>query len=568
MTAARGEALLARFRAIVGRRHVLTDPARTRRFSTGYRFGGGAVFAVVRPGSLVEQWRAFTAAIEGGCIVIAQAANTGLTGGSTPDGDDYDRPVVILSTTRIKGIHLIDAARQVICLPGARLHELETMLAPHGRAPHSVIGSSCIGASVLGGICNSSGGALIQRGPAFTQRALWARVTGNGAVELVNHLGVRLGASEEEILDRLEHRRFDPADIEHDPALSCSDPTYRTDVRRIDEPTPARFNANPDRLFEAAGSAGRIVLFAVRLDTFPAEQRTQTFYIGTNDPDELTRIRRHMLAEFEHLPVQAEYMHRGCFDVAERYGRDTFMLIRALGTARLPLVFAIKGRIDAFCARWRVLPPNLTDRVMQAASRLAPRHLPEPLYAFRDRFEHHLMLRMADGGIEEARAWLQRLFPSANGDFFECTADQGTKAFLHRFAAAGAAVRYRAVHGGDVADIVAVDMALPRNNRDWVEQLPDSLAAKLSHRLYCGHFFCQVFHQDYVVRRGHDPVEVEHEILALLDARGAEYPAEHNVGHLYKAKPTLAAHYRALDPCNCLNPGIGHTSKRAGWMAQ
>lgn len=27
----------------------------------------------------------------------------------------------------------------------------------------------------------------------------------------------------------------------------------------------------------------------------------------------------------------------------------------------------------------------------------------------------------------------------------------------------------------------------------------------------------------------------------------------------------LAAHYRALDPCNCMNPGIGKTTKRPHW---
>ena len=30
----------------------------------------------------------------------------------------------------------------------------------------------------------------------------------------------------------------------------------------------------------------------------------------------------------------------------------------------------------------------------------------------------------------------------------------------------------------------------------------------------------------------------------LLDARRAEYPAEHNVGHLYIAKPALANFYQ------------------------
>jgi hypothetical protein len=52
---------------------------------------------------------------------------------------------------------------------------------------------------------------------------------------------------------------------------------------------------------------------------------------------------------------------------------------------------------------------------------------------------------------------------------------------------------------------------------------------------------------------------------ALLDARGAQYPAEHHVGHLYVAKPSLVDHYRKLDPCNCFNPGIGKTSKFVRW---
>ncbi|MFC3217356.1 hypothetical protein [Comamonas sp. JC664] len=50
-------------------------------------------------------------------------------------------------------------------LPGPTLDKLEQVLAPLGREPHSVIGSSCIGASVLGGICNNSGGSLVRRGP-------------------------------------------------------------------------------------------------------------------------------------------------------------------------------------------------------------------------------------------------------------------------------------------------------------------------------------------------------------------------------------------------------------------
>ncbi len=35
---------------------------------------------------------------------------------------------------------------------------------------------------------------------------------------------------------------------------------------------------------------------AVLIDTFPKERRTADFHIGTNDPAELTRLRRHKLA--------------------------------------------------------------------------------------------------------------------------------------------------------------------------------------------------------------------------------------------------------------------------------
>ena len=95
--------------------------------------------------------------------------------------------------------------------------------------------------------------------------------------------------------------------------------------------------------------------------------------------------------------------------------------------------------------------------------------------------------------------------------------------------------------------------------------LPPAIEADIIHKLYYGHFFCHVFHQDYVIRKGGDPLAIEHAMWAVLDGRGAEYPAEHNVGHLYPAKEALAAHYRALDPCNAFNPGVGQTSKCAHW---
>ncbi|QTN46925.1 D-lactate dehydrogenase [Ectopseudomonas mendocina] len=562
-TAVTGDALLGQMRQIVGASHVLTDEQSTRRFRKGHRTGEGNVLAVVRPGSLLEQWRILQAAVAADRIVIMQAANTGLTGGSTPDGADYDREIVLISTLRITGVQLINDGQQVVCLPGATLDRLEQALAPLNREPHSVIGSSCIGASVLGGICNNSGGALVRRGPAYTELALYAQVKDDGSLVLVNHLGIDLGDSPEDILTRLQNGDYTPQQVRNEPTAKASDARYGEHVRDVDADTPARFNADPSRLFEASGSAGKLCLFAVRLDTFPKEPST-VFYIGSNDQHDLTEVRRHLLAKLPRLPIAGEYIHRTAFDIGEKYGKDTFLVIDKFGTAKVPAAFAMKSRVDGFFERFGLR--GVTDKVIQTLMNLLPSHLPARMREYRDRFEHHLLVRVSNDTLEQTRAFLSEYFSgSTSGAFFECDAEEGRKAFLHRFAIAGAAIRYREAHRSSVEDILALDIALRRNDRDWVETLPQEMEEQIIHKLYYGHFFCHVFHQDYIVRKGIDPIEMEHRMWKLLDARRAEYPAEHNVGHLYVAKPALAGFYRELDPTNTFNPGIGHTSKKKHW---
>jgi D-lactate dehydrogenase len=557
------DALLAQMRQIVGSSHVLTDEQATRRFRKGHRTGEGNVLAVVRPGSLLEQWRILQAAVAADRIVIMQAANTGLTGGSTPDGADYDREIVLISTLRITGVQLINDGEQVVCLPGATLDRLEQALAPLNREPHSVIGSSCIGASVLGGICNNSGGALVRRGPAYTELALYAQVKDDGTLALVNHLGIELGDTPEEILTRLQNGDYTPQQVRNEATAKASDARYGEHVRDVDADTPARFNADPSRLFEASGSAGKLCLFAVRLDTFPKEPST-VFYIGSNDPHDLTEVRRHLLAKLPRLPIAGEYIHRTAFDIGEKYGKDTFLVIDKFGTAKVPAAFAMKSRVDGFFERFGLR--GVTDKVIQALMNLLPSHLPARMREYRDRYEHHLLVRVSNDTLEQTRAFLNDYFASStSGAYFECDVEEGRKAFLHRFAIAGAAIRYREAHRSSVEDILALDIALRRNDRDWVETLPQEMEEQIIHKLYYGHFFCHVFHQDYIVKKGIDPIEMEHRMWKLLDARQAEYPAEHNVGHLYVAKPALAGFYRELDPTNTFNPGIGHTSKKKHW---
>jgi hypothetical protein len=78
---------------------------------------------------------------------------------------------------------------------------------------------------------------------------------------LVNHLGVNLGNTSETILDRLDRDDFTESDIEHPSDLIASDHDYARHVRGIDAATPARFNADPKRLLEASGSAGKVMIF-------------------------------------------------------------------------------------------------------------------------------------------------------------------------------------------------------------------------------------------------------------------------------------------------------------------
>ena len=365
-------------------------------------------------------------------------------------------------------------------------------------------------------------------------------------------------------MTKLDRGEISPEDIVNSENMRASDDEYCNHVRDVSASTPARYNADPRRLFEAAGSAGRIAVFAVRLDTFEADNKTQVFYIGTNDPAELETVRRDILQTFTHLPVAGEYMHRTAFDASSRYGKDLFLFIKRYGTDRVPIAFAAKSRFDAITEKLG-LGGAVSDRLLQFAGRLLPNHLPARLNEYRDKYEHHLLLKMGDAGIDEARHYLSEKFPSQSGQYFECSEDEGSAAFLNRFAVGGAIVRYRAVHPETVEDIVALDIALPRNTLDWFETLPAEIEARLEFKMYCGHFFCHVLHQEYLVKKGEDCDAVKHDILALLEDRGAKYPAEHNVGHLYDAEPALKDFYRSLDPTNTMNPGVGKTSLLLNW---
>ena len=551
-------------KSIVGEKYILTTEWSKQRYCKGWRYGEGDALAVAKPGTLLEIWKVLQACVDANIIVIMQAANTGLTGGSTPYGDDYDRPILIISTMRIDDIHIINEGKQIVGFAGSTLFGLENKLVPYGREPHSVIGSSCIGASIVGGVCNNSGGALVKRGPAYTELSLYAQINSQGELVLVNDLGIELGKSPEEILTNLQNQNYNKDQIEFSNKLA-SDNEYQERIRDVDANTPARFNADGRRLHGAAGCAGKISVFAVRLDTYTVPKRNQVFYLGTNSPYVLGEIRRHILSQFKNLPTSGEYLHRDCYDAAKKYSKDTFIAINKMGPSFIPKLFEFKRRIDLIAEKFRFLPNKLSDQLMQFLSNIWPNHLPHRMEQYRDQYEHHWVIEMSDDGIDEAKAYFETFFSKNEGAFFECTKKEAEKAILHRFVAASAQGRYYAINQKELGEMMSMDIAFPRNEKDWFEKLPPEIDKLLETKLYYGHLFCHVLHQNYILKKGVDVEELKQKLLKIYDNRGAEYPAEHNVGHEYFAKPSLKNFYKKLDPTNGFNPGIGRTSKRKYW---
>ena len=552
---------------VVQPHQILTTKRRTQSYSTGIKIGGGDVEAVILPKSLLEIWRVLELCVKHNKIIIMQAANTGVTAGSTPYGNDYDRDIVIINTLKVNKITLLNQGQQVLAFAGATLYQLEDKLDKIDRSPHSIIGSSCIGASIVGGICNNSGGNLVNRGPAYTELALFAQLDKTGALKLVNHLGIELGQNPEDILSNLENGQFDPDAIQST-SRQASDSEYQKRVRDIEAATPARFNADERRLYEASGSAGKLAVFAVRLDTFSKPKKEQVFYIGTNNPEELTKIRKDILTGFSDLPEMGEYMHRSYFNASEKYCKDTYLMIKFFGVGFLPKLWSLKKKVDGILNYIPLLPNSFSDRFLQISASILPAHLPKRMRDYRDKFEHHLVIKANDGVIEDVSSLLDDFKKNnqTTGSFFICTPKEAKAALLHRFVAGNASGRYNLMHKNKVGGLMPFDIALRRNDEDWHNILPQELHEQLAAPLCLSHFFCLVIHHDFVLKKGVDPTEFKARYLAHLDSRGAKYPAEHNVGHLYKAEENLRRFYRKLDPTNTFNAGVGKMSKNKHYV--
>ncbi len=100
--------LIARFSAIVGPGHALTDPADQAPYLTEWRGRWhGRTPVVLRPGSTAEVAAICRLATETGTPIVPQSGNTGLVGGQTPDESGRE---VLVSLARLNRIREVDAS--------------------------------------------------------------------------------------------------------------------------------------------------------------------------------------------------------------------------------------------------------------------------------------------------------------------------------------------------------------------------------------------------------------------------------------------------------------------------
>ncbi|HEY2943527.1 MAG TPA: FAD-binding oxidoreductase [Vicinamibacteria bacterium] len=130
MTARDRAAVVRTLAGLVGEGAVLTEPHELARYEQGWRYGQGQALAAVRPGGTEDVGRVLAFASSQGIRVVAQGANTGLVGGSTPDASGE---MIVLSLERLSRILSIDAVdRTVAAEGGVLLSQLEAALAERG----------------------------------------------------------------------------------------------------------------------------------------------------------------------------------------------------------------------------------------------------------------------------------------------------------------------------------------------------------------------------------------------------------------------------------------------------
>ncbi|CCQ10020.1 D-Lactate dehydrogenase [Pseudoalteromonas luteoviolacea B = ATCC 29581] len=255
----------------------------------------------------------------------------------------------------------------------------------------------------------------------------------------------------------------------------ASDNKYKTWIRDLESNTPARYNADKRLLHTASGCAGKLVVFAVRLDSFVKHNQKETFFISTNSTESLNALRVSILKSMTNLPVSAEYLHRNVIELTDAYGRDTMLVLKYFGTDVMQRFFTLKKSLEQWSCRIPFMSEHAVDRITHLIARSFPSQVSKMLKSITQSYEHHLILTIKDTSKVE----FHRIYNETNTEntlnIVKLNEYEAKRAYLLRYAAAGAAIQFQKLNQRLTSGLIALDIALPRNCTDWFEQLPNQL---------------------------------------------------------------------------------------------
>ena len=149
---------LEAFRGILGPAGLLVEPADLAAYETPARYAPGRAACVLRPASTAEVSASVAYCVLNDIALVPQSGNTGLVGGSTPDGSGHQ---VVLSLDRLTGpLEVRPEDRVVVVGAGVRLSTLNTALEQHGYWLPIDLGADPM---VGGMVATNTGGARFLR---------------------------------------------------------------------------------------------------------------------------------------------------------------------------------------------------------------------------------------------------------------------------------------------------------------------------------------------------------------------------------------------------------------------
>src|SRR6201988_4577658 len=263
--------LIAKFRAIVGDKYAVTDPADIAPYTTEERdlFHGHSPL-VLRPGSTAEVAAICTLASEHRIALVPQGGNTGLVGGQTPHNGE-----VVVSMRRMDKIRDIDTASNTMtCEAGVILQVAQQRAAEVDRLFPLSLGAE--GSCTIGGNLSTNAGGT-------------AALAYGVAREMA--LGVEVVLADGRVLNALSKLKKDNTGY---------------DLRNL--------------FIGAEGTLGIITAATLRL--FPKPRAVETAFVGLKSPADALRLLSISQNEAAGTLTSFELLSELAVDFSVRHGID------------------------------------------------------------------------------------------------------------------------------------------------------------------------------------------------------------------------------------------------------